>query len=123
MLSSDATPLEEWGYKVFSERWPPAGICLARGEAEGLGDLGQEGLGALPAGRREAGQHLPGLRPPPRACCREAFARDHCRTQLPLGQVVGRVHVCVVQKGEEVVALFGQTLTHSFFGGVAPRGA
>ena len=70
-------------------------VLLAGGGTEGGEDGPRVGAGAgFVAGRKLAG--------------------DHGRAQLALGEVVGRVHLRKVEKDEEVVALFAQSLSHFF---------
>src|SRR6516164_3933855 len=42
------------------------------------------------------------------------FAADDGGAQLPLSEVVGCIHGWMIEKGEEVIALFAQPLAHLF---------
>jgi hypothetical protein len=52
----------------------------------------------------------------------QEILRDDGGAELPFGQVVGRGHVFVLQKGEEVIALFPEAHPDFFFLRLGARG-
>jgi hypothetical protein len=47
------------------------------------------------------------------------FASDNGGPQLAFGQIIGRIDAIVIQKGEEMIALFIEPIAHGFFVGFA----
>ena len=75
----------------------------------------------LNAGRCQGSEDLPGLRAFRSFVAAGDFAGDHRVAQLTFGKIIGSIDALVIQKGEEMIALFMESIAHGFFVRFAAR--
>ena len=80
---------------------------------------GDEAGGALGASSCERSEDLPGSGAVRSFVAAGYFASDNGGPQLAFGQIIGRIDAIVIQKGEEMIALFIEPIAHGFFVGFA----
>jgi hypothetical protein len=83
------------------------------------GEGGDEASGALCASGSQRSWDLRGLGAVRSFVAAGDFAGDHRGAQLAFGQIIGGINAIVIQKGEEMIALFIEPIAQGFFVGLA----
>ena len=96
-------------------------MCLARVERSCAGEGVDKTGSPLNAGRCQRSEDLPGSSAFRSFVATGDFTGDHRVAQLAFGQIIGGIDTIVIQKGEEVIALFIEPIAHGFFVGLAAR--
>jgi hypothetical protein len=90
-------------------------LCLAPLEGSGSGDFGDEAGGTLDTGGGQRSEDLPGSGAFLGFVTTGDLACDHCGAQLAFSQVVSGFNAIVIQKGQEMIALFIEPIAYGFF--------
>ena len=75
---------------------------------EDLGEVGDGAEAVFAGGRQDAGVHRMGCGAGGRLVAAAGLARDHCRTEIPLGAVVRGLDAVAGEEGEQMLPLLAQ---------------
>lgn len=80
-----------------------------------MGNLVDERVAILSSRCRKGSQSRPGIGPLFGFIATGNRATDDSRTQLSFGSIIGGLHLWLIEKGEQMIPLFGQPSPQLFF--------